>query len=270
MLRLFAENPYVFGILFLAFNVALGLFLVWLAERSPSAGFWQRCSGVAPPVVGAFATIFGMYSAFLANDVWTLHDKAHAAVLREASAVRLLLNAAESVGPQGQPLRALVVDYARASVSSDWTLMDDVDALPLVRALMHEGLFGAAAKAGPQVQRTAMDGIMELRASHVDRVALATATTGDGEWLAILVFGILTQMMMVAIHFGKVRASILAVTLFSVAMTVSMMVIAYYSQPFSGPGAVSLLPIEKALSITFSPVPGAAGSDTGTGDSTPR
>src|SRR5215471_5744754 len=104
MLRLFASNWHVFGLLFLAFNICLGLVFVWVAERSPMAPFWQRCSGVAGEVIATLALIFGLYSAFLAEDVWTMHDKARAAVMREESALRVLLRIAESAGPQGQGL----------------------------------------------------------------------------------------------------------------------------------------------------------------------
>jgi hypothetical protein len=255
MLKLFASNWYVFGPLFLAFNICLGLFFVWIAEYSPAAGFWQRCSGVASPVIGTLALMFGLYSAFLANDVWAMHDKARSAVLREEAAIRVLLRVAESAGPQGQHLRELVGDYARASTAGDWmNQLDHPASIAVIRSLLHEGLFGPIAKAGPEVQRTAMGALMELRAGHLDRVALATATAGEGKWSAVFMFGVLTQITMVAIHLGRARASALAVTLFSIGMTISMLIILQFSQPFHGPHAVSLRPIQEALERASQPV----------------
>jgi hypothetical protein len=248
MLRLFATNWYVFGPLFLAFNIGLGLVFVWVAERSPMAPFWQRCSGVASPVIGTVALIFGLYSAFLANDVWSSHDKARTAVLREESALRVLLRIGESAGPPGQGLRDLVAEYARTSTRPDW--MNELDqpvTLGVIRSLLHEGLFGNVVKAEPQVQRTMMDTLMDVRAGHLDRVALATATAGEGKWSAVFLFGVLTQITIVVTHLGKARAATLAVTLFSIGMTISMMIILQFSQPFHGPHAVSLRPIQAAV-----------------------
>jgi hypothetical protein len=254
MLRLFATHWYVFGPLFLAFNIGLGLLLVWIAERSPAAPFWQRRVGVGHELTATVALIFGLYSAFLAEDVWTMHDKARAAVLREDAAIRVLLRVAESVGPEGQPLRELLLHYGRASTVGNW--MNELDrpaTLGIIHGLLHEGLFGVVVKAGPEVQRTTMDALMELRAGHLDRVALATATAGEGKWSAVFLFGVLTQIALVATHLGKSRASVLAVTLFSIGMTISMMIILQFSQPFHGLHAVSLRPIQEAVESAAQP-----------------
>ena len=186
MLRLFATHWYIFGPLFLAFNISLGLLLVWIAERSPAAPFWQRRVGVGHQLTATVALIFGLYSAFLAEDVWTMHDKARAAVLREDAAIRVLLRVVESVGPEGQRLRELLLRYGRASTVGDW--MNELDrpaTLGIIHGLLYEGLFGAVVKAGPEVQRTTMNALMELRAGHLDRVALATETAGEGKWSAV-------------------------------------------------------------------------------------
>jgi len=254
MLRLFASNWYVFGPLILAFTIGLGLFFVWIAERSPTASFWQRCGGVGHELTATVALIFGLYSAFLAEDVWTTHDKARAAVLREDAAIRVLLRIAESVGSEGGRLRELLVNYGRESTASDW--MNELDhpaTLGIIRSLLHEGLFGAVVKARPEVQRTTMDALMEVRAGHLDRVALATATAGEGKWSAVFLFGVLTQIALVATHLGKTRASVLAVTLFSIGMTISMMIILQFSQPFHGLHAVSLRPIQEAVQSAAQP-----------------
>jgi len=254
MLRLFATHWYIFGPLFLAFNISLGLLLVWIAERSPAAPFWQRRVGLGHQLTATVALIFGLYSAFLAEDVWTMHDKARAAVLREDAAIRVLLRVVESVGPEGQRLRELLLRYGRASTVGDW--MNELDrpaTLGIIHGLLYEGLFGAVVKAGPEVQRTTMNALMELRAGHLDRVALATETAGEGKWSAVFLFGVLTQIALVATHLGKTRASVLAVTLFSIGMTISMMIILQFSQPFHGLHAVSLRPIQEAVESAAQP-----------------
>jgi hypothetical protein len=174
-----------------------------------------------------------------------MHDKARAAVMREESALRVLLRIAESAGQQGQGLRDLVAQYARTSTAPDWmNELDQPATLGVIRSLLHEGLFGNVVKAEPQVQSTLMGTLMEVRAAHLERVALATATAGEGKWSAVFLFGVLTQITIVVAHLGKARANALAVTLFSIGMTISMMIILQFSQPFHGLHAVSLRPIQ--------------------------
>jgi hypothetical protein len=66
----------------------------------------------------------------------------------------------------------------------------------------------------------------------------------------------------------------LAVTLFSIAMTISMMIILQFSQPFHGPHAVSLQPIQQVVAgadqpgDTKLPGPGPAQSDMTRGKTT--
>jgi len=84
--------------------------------------------------------------------------------------------------------------------------LDRPATLGIIHGLLYEGLFGAVVKAGPEVQRTTMNALMELRA---------------GKWSAVFLFGVLTQIALVATHLGKTRASVLAVTLFSIGMTTS-------------------------------------------------
>src|SRR3974390_2265603 len=139
MLRLFASYWYVFGPLFLAFNIGLGLLFVWIAERSFAAAFWQRRAGVGHELTATVALMFGLYSAFLAEDVWTTHDKARAAVLREDAAIRVLLRVAESVGPEGQRLHDLLVQYGRESTASEWMKkLDRPATLGIIHRLLPE------------------------------------------------------------------------------------------------------------------------------------
>jgi hypothetical protein len=248
MLDLFASNLYLFAPLFLAFNIGLGLLFVWIAERSPMAAFWQSCAGLVGPFFQAVGAIFALYSAFLANDVWRTYEKAQTAVTREQQGIRELLRLAEAMGPQGQRLRELTIAFGHASAPLDWTTRH-VPPVPAasVRWLFNETLFGSVAQAGPQVQNAAMNAIRDMRAGYLDRVEILTSTVGQGKWSAVFIFGVLTQIALVAVHLGKARAGMLAVTIFSIGMTASMIFILEFSEPFVEPFAVSLQPIYEAL-----------------------
>jgi hypothetical protein len=200
------------------------------------------------PAYQAIATLFALYSAFLANDVWRTYEKAQAAVTHEQQGIRELLRLAEAMGPQGQRLRELTIAFGRASAPPD---LAGRPARPVpaasVRWLLNESLFGSVAQAGPQVQTAARDAIKDMRAGYLDRVEILTSTVGQGKWSVVFIFGVLTQIALVAVHFGNARASMFIVTLFSIAMTVSMVGILEFAEPFVEPFAVSLQPIYDAM-----------------------
>ncbi len=270
MLHLFASNLYIFAPLFLAFNVGLGLLFVWIAEFSPTAALWKSCKGIVGPAFQATAALFALYSAFLANDVWRTYEKAQAAVMREQQGIRELLRLAEAMGPQGQRLRELTIAFGRASAPPDWASRP-APPVPAasVRWLFNETLFGSVAQAGPQVQSAARDAIKDMRAGYLDRVEILTSTVGQGKWSVVFIFGVLTQIALVAVHFGNARASMFIVTLFSIGMTVSMIFILEFSEPFVEPFAVSLQPIYEAMrSVTpDASLPGRPGPSATQGES---
>jgi hypothetical protein len=182
---------------------------------------------------------------------------------------------AEAAGPQGQRLRDLTIDFGRASTPPDWTEhIGHLISPQYVRGLLQGALFGDFAKAGPQAQREALDAIKNMRAGHLDRVLLETITVGRGKWLVAYLFGVFTQIALVVVHLGKPRSSILAVTLFSFALTLSMVAILQFSQPFHGPYAVSLRPIRAAIESAQKPseisLPEPGGAEQGPAASEPR
>ena len=81
MLATMSGNPFVFGVLFLLLVLGIGLALVWTAERSPAAPFFQRSIGIVSAFANTLAVLFGLLTAFLANDVWMQVEKARAAAL---------------------------------------------------------------------------------------------------------------------------------------------------------------------------------------------
>jgi hypothetical protein len=93
-----------------------------------------------------------------------------------------------------------------------------------------------------------------MRAGYLDRVEILTSTVGQGKWSVVFIFGVLTQIALVAVHLGHASASMLIVTLFSIAMTISMIFILEFAEPFVEPFAVSLQPIYEAM-VSETPAP---------------
>lgn len=238
---------YVFAVVFLLVIVGIGLFLVWIAEKSPARPLLQSCAGVVAPFSSLLALLFGLFAAFLANDVSIHAERARAAVTREANAIAVVLSIADALAERGRTLKQLAVDYGQRSTSDDWSAASKTaEAEALGLKLLHEVMFGGLAGADPPVRQTALASITEMRIARSEMVAVAHSQTSRQKWIAVFVLGILTQMGVVVVHLGKPRASTLAVTLFSVGMAFMLWVVLMRLDPFGGRDSISLAPISDA------------------------
>jgi hypothetical protein len=240
-------HPLIFSVPFLLFVVGVGLLLVWIAEKSPAAPLLKSCAGVVAPYSSLLALLFGLFAAFMANDVYVHAERARTSVTREAEAIRLVLHIADALGERGRVLRRSVVDYGKASTGDDWRSASRIaEAEVLSLSVLREIMFGGLATADPQVRNIAANSIMEIRAVRRDRIAVANSKTGELKWIGAFILGVLVQMAVVVVHLGKPRAMVLAVTLFAVGMAFALWVVLVRLDPFVGRNPVSLAPIKAA------------------------
>ena len=64
------------------------------------AAFFASCIGIAGPFFTSVAVLFGLFSAFLANDVQHRNAEVKAAIFREADGVRTILRLDEALAPR--------------------------------------------------------------------------------------------------------------------------------------------------------------------------
>src|SRR6187200_3292213 len=95
----------------LLYGIAAGI--VWLTHLSPARPFFASCIGIVGPFFASVAVLFGLFSAFIANDVQHRNAQIRAAILGEADGLRTILRLAEAVGPAGSPVKIAAVDYTK-------------------------------------------------------------------------------------------------------------------------------------------------------------
>src|SRR3954454_23592749 len=86
----------------LLYSIAAGI--VWLTHLSPARPFFASCIGITGPFFASVALLFGLFSAFLANDVHHQNAEIEAAVFREADGIRTMMRLAEALGAAGSPV----------------------------------------------------------------------------------------------------------------------------------------------------------------------
>jgi len=239
--------PLIFAIPFLLGIVSIGLVLVWVAEKSPARSLLQSCSGVVGPMASLLALLFGLFSAFLVNDVTTHTERARVAVMRQASALAVVLNVADGLGERGQALRRMAVEFGEQSTGNDWASERQTTAAAALNlGMLREVMFGGMAGADATVRQTILSSIADMRAARGEMAAVVHSQTSTLKWIAAFVLGVLTQMGVVAVHLGKPRAAGLAVTLFGCGMAFMLWVVLMRLDPFMGKNAISLAPITAA------------------------
>ena len=240
------------GIILLPFVVlyAIAALIVWLTHQSPARPYFASCVGIPGPFFASVAVLFGLFAAFLANDVQRRDTEAQAAVLREADGVRTILRISEALGETAEPVRAAAVLYAQSVLDEELPAMrrgaiaDDLAALRNLGVAMLAPSFTASA---PQAAQTALlDGLVEVRQARLTRMTLAGDASAPINWLATIMLGVFTQIAIAVVQLDKIRPQALALFVFTTAFATTVALIGLGERPFSG-RAIDDSPLRTAI-----------------------
>src|SRR5262245_6978183 len=112
----------------LLYLIAVGI--VWLTHLSPARPFFASCIGIAGPFLPSVAVLFGLFAAFLANEVQHRNAELKAAVFREADGVRAIIRLSEAVGAAGRPVTAAAVGYTQSVLAKELPAMRERSGAP--------------------------------------------------------------------------------------------------------------------------------------------
>ena len=229
------------GIVVLPFIVlyAIAAGIVWLTHKSPARPYFASSVGITGPFFASVAVMFGLFAAFLANDVQRRDSEAQAAVLREADGVRTILRISEGLGQQADPVKTAVINYAQSVLDEELPAMrqrgmivEDLAALRTLGVTMLAPSFTSSAP--PAAQNAMLGGLISLRAARLQRLTLAGDTSAPINWLATIMLGILTQIAIAVVQLDKIRPQALALFVFTTAFATTVALIGLGERPFSG------------------------------------
>lgn len=229
------------------------IFQWWLVFRSPLREDLQLYSGVEPAVIGAVGLLFGLFAAFLANDIWSRNQIAELAVTQEADAVRTLARYTEGMSARSNDLmKAALVDYVQTVIEKDWPKMTQGsrsrELLAKVRAMSGLIVSGEVGKeAGPSIQGRLIDAYTQIRDNRQTRVQMAENRKLTIKWYALMVFGFLTQFAIAIVHITRPKAQILAQLVFGLAFAACLAILITNEFPFSPMNPIPPEPLQKAL-----------------------
>jgi hypothetical protein len=212
---------------------ALAILILLAEQRGPLAAPIQACKGLVPAYVPAIAVVFGLFAALLASDAWQKDTLARRILGDEVDAARVIAQFSRAAGIDGQVLPKLKAYLEASSKERHYT--PGAEAARAVTEKAYEELLAVVLRtplADAASRATLIKGASDLKRAHDDRFYLAADRTVPIKWLAIVVFGALTQIALMLVHVGQRNHMRVVVGLFTVTFSACLIVVSIFDTPF--------------------------------------
>jgi len=226
----------VFAVIYL---IAGGIY--WLVMALAVGERARAFKAISPGMLPPLGIIFGLLVAFMAAQVWGDLDRAHAAVNREASALRAVVLLARSFpGEPETELRALVHRQIEDVVSQEWPAMAGGSATltmnpaPLAEALRVS--LGLTPRSDGQVaaQREIVTAVQNALDARRQRIIVSQSGVNWVKWTGLLLQALCTLIAIAMVHSDNRTSAAVAMGLFATGVAVSVVLIASHHRPFTG------------------------------------
>ena len=239
----------VFGATYLV-SFLLHRFVAMLSAGSAARSFKALSPGMLPPL----GIIFGLFVAFTAAQVWNDNDRAHAAVNREASALRsVVLLASSFPGEPEERLRTLVHRHIEQTVSEEWPRMAGSAAtLSIIPRELSEALRTTLAltpaSPGQEIaQREIARSLEDALEARRQRVLVSHAEVNGTKWACLILQAVCALLAIAIVHGENRLASAIALGTFATGVAASVLLILAHDRPFTGDIAVSAEPLLQVM-----------------------
>ena len=207
------------------------------AKRERARAFKAMSPGMLPPL----GIIYGLFVAFLASQAWSDFDRAQAAVIREASALRAVVLLIESF--PGEPearMKSLIRRQIDEAVTHEWPAMSQHRAtLTMVPVALVEALqltFALESRTAGQVaaQREIVVALENALDARRQRIIVSESTVNWVKWTSVLLQALCALVAIALVHSDNRTAAAISMGIFATGIAVSIVLIASHSGPFSG------------------------------------
>jgi hypothetical protein len=239
----------IFGFTYLLAGIILAA-VIRLATKERAASF----KAISPGMLPVLGIIFGLFVAFTAAQVWIDNDRAGAAVIHEASALRAtMLLAAGLPADQEAHLRRLVRGYVEHATKDEWPLMAhraaSLHAAPTALAEALQFVISLTPQnAGQQVaQREITTALQTALDARRQRIVVSLAQVNPVKWWCLYLQAACALLVIAFVHCDNRLAASLATGLFATGVAVSVLLIAAHDRPFIGQLAVGPAPLLQIM-----------------------
>lgn len=236
-------------------------FLFFLLEQQPELHArlcrddWQ----VEPAMIGSVGLMFGLFSAFLANDIWGTNVAARTAVLQEVDGIHAMLRYSEPLpNAEGKMMRNVLTIYVKKAIENEWPKMTrgeaDPEASNRLRAISNAIIIFEVGKSeGAVIQGRLLEAFNQIRVNWQTRTRIARERQITIKWQGVILFGLLTQIAIGLVHFRRLKGMLLAQTIFGWAFALTTVLLFINEFPFSSLDPISAEPLIKTLEVLSNP-----------------
>lgn len=220
--------------------------LIYVAVQALAAGeraTWFK--GYSAGMLSPLGILFGLLIAFVASQVWSDFDRAHAAVQREAGALRSVVLLTGALPPEPRAhLLGLVSRHIQEAVTQEWPAMVEQHAnIKISPASLSEALQAALTfvpHGDGQVvaQREMVSALNNALEARRQRVILSASKVNWVKWTGLLLEAGVTLFAMAFVHIDNRKAAAAAMATFATATAVVVVLILSHDRPFTGPISV--------------------------------
>ena len=208
-----------------------------LAVGERARAFKALSPGMLPPL----GIIFGLLVGFVAVQVWNDFDRAKAAVVNEASALRSIVLLATNLSPEEEKeLRGLVSRHIEKCVNEEWPAMSEQRAtliLPpaqMVEALQRVLAYAPSNDGQRNAQREIVSALKDAMDARRQRIVVSQSSVNSVKWTGLLLQALITLIAIAMVHSDNRSACAIALALFSTGVALSLLLIAAFNRPFTG------------------------------------
>jgi hypothetical protein len=227
----------------------------YAAHVAGRRGWLHHTEGFQGVMVTAIATLFSLFSAFVANDIWSRLEVARSAVVREADGIQLMMRLTEGL-PAGETkyMYNALEAHVKTAVEDEWPKM----ALGRSSPKAVDGISGIAEaivtfevgkSEGAEFQGRLLTTFSQIRDSWRIRTEIAKDRGLTIKWFGMLVFGFLTQICIGLVHVTRPKAMFVAQTIFALAFATLCSFLFMYEFPFSHMTPISHEPLQTAIEL---------------------
>ena len=239
---------YAAAALFGTFGAAVAL--VWVLHSERWGGWFKSLERIQPQFMNVLGVLFALILAFLANDTWTAHDSALAAVDREADALHsIVILASRLPGEDAAQVKSATQSYASAA-AAEWPRLARRETSGEATAAADRLLYVLSdpqivSEAGAATGKAGIDLALDVRDARETRLALSQTHVNPLKWAGMAFLGFLTMLSVALAHLGERRPMVKAVAIFALASAPTAVIVLITGNPFQPPGAVSPAPLAE-------------------------
>ena len=239
----------VFGFTYLL-TAAILAAVVKLATGERAKSF----KSISPGMLPVLGIIFGLFVAFTAAQVWNDSDRGHAAVSREASALRAaVLLAAGLPAEQEARLRGLLRQYVQQAVTVEWPMMArqaaSLRAAPSTLAEALQFVISMTPQGASQqtAQREITSALQTALDARRQRIIVSLTEVNPVKWWCLYLQAACALLVIGLVHCDNRLAAAIAMGLFATGVAASVLLIAAHDRPFTGQISVSPEPLLQVM-----------------------